>query len=479
MGPRLNHRDYTVAWIAVLPIEAEAALGVLDKRHEGQFESVQGDDYIYIGGEINGHNVVVATNPAGQNYGVGSAAALASQIKARFPNIRFALLVGVAAGLPNLSAGDPGKHRDIRLGDVLVSVPDKDGSGIIHYDLGRDTEEGFLHNGRSAESPAIVRSAIGNIQLTQKRPFRTGNQMARHLANLQSSMSESTFECPSQEGDQLYVSFNAGSTTSANPQIFRQPREELERSRVWYGNIGSGNSVVKHAKRRDELRDMHDLIGLEMEAAGVANILPVGVIRGVCDYGDANKGKTWQPYAAAVAAVYAKGILCAITMQTSQTIVAQKTPVVKGKPVYYGPSSVWCILARSDWITLIVIAFLILLSSLVWVCAYFLYSLLTWDRHPTCTLAGTLRSYRRTCRSPSCAGVIGSHAFGAKWAEKSRSHRSGRHWQESTGSGVRLSHTSASAVMLYHLDSRHKPRKLRARLSPGWTGFERSSDHGC
>ena len=86
-GPRLNYDGYSIAWIAVLPIEAEAALGVLDKKHEGQFESVPGDDYIFIGGEISGHHVVVATWPADQNYGVGSAAALANQVKARFPRI--------------------------------------------------------------------------------------------------------------------------------------------------------------------------------------------------------------------------------------------------------------------------------------------------------------------------------------------------------------------------------------------------------
>jgi nucleoside phosphorylase len=144
MADHLIHDDYTIAWIAVLPIEAEAALGMLDKQHQGQFESVRGDDYIYIGGEINGHNVVVATWPAGQNYGVGATAALVNQVKARFTNIWFALLVGVAAGIPNLAPKDPRQRRDIRLGDVLVCVPDKANSGIVHYDLGKDTEAGFL-----------------------------------------------------------------------------------------------------------------------------------------------------------------------------------------------------------------------------------------------------------------------------------------------------------------------------------------------
>ena len=343
MGSRLNHHDYTVALIAVLPIEAEAALGVLDKRHEGHFESERGDDYIYVGGEVNGHNVVVATNPAGQNYGVGSAAALASQIKARFPNIWFALLVGVAAGLPNLSPRDPSKYRDIRLGDVLVSIPDKDGSGIVHYDLGRHTEEGFLPNGRAAESPTIVRAAIGNIHLIQKSSFRTGSQLAGHLADLQSSLGEHKFMCPSQDGDHLHVSRDADSASTASSQILRQPREELERTKVWYGNIGSGNSVVRNAKRRDELRNRYDLIGLEMEAAGVANILPVGVIRGVCDYGDAQKGKEWQPYAAAVAAVYAKGILRAIVISAgaTQAVTTQSTPATTGKRLRRGLPNLW------------------------------------------------------------------------------------------------------------------------------------------
>ena len=39
------------------------------------------------------------------------------------------------------------------------------------------------------------------------------------------------------------------------------------------------------------------------------NRIPVGVIRGVCDYGDLRKNKEWQPYAAAMAAAYAKAVL--------------------------------------------------------------------------------------------------------------------------------------------------------------------------
>ena len=308
MGRILKFEDYTVAWIAVLPIEAEAALGMLDNVHDGQFETVRGDDYIYIGGDINRLNVVIATWPEGQNYGVGSAAALVNQVKARFSNIWFALLVGVAAGLPNLSPKLPPKYRDIRLGDVLVCVPEKESVGIVHYDHGKDTEEGFFPNGRQSETPAIVRSAIGNIKLTKEKPFKSGNEFSRYLTALQEKDEDGKFLCPSQQDDQLFE-YIIDEDKQTQKLVKRDPRDEFELTKVWYGRIGSGNSLMRNPRRRDELRDKYDLIGLEMEAAGIMNTLPTGVIRGVCDYGDAQKNKDWQPYAAAVAAAYAKGVL--------------------------------------------------------------------------------------------------------------------------------------------------------------------------
>jgi hypothetical protein len=79
--------NYTVAWIAPLEIETQAALHMLDERHEGGFPVNRGDDCILYAGKMCGHNIMIATFPAGQEYGTGSAAALASQIKRFFPNL--------------------------------------------------------------------------------------------------------------------------------------------------------------------------------------------------------------------------------------------------------------------------------------------------------------------------------------------------------------------------------------------------------
>lgn len=125
----------------------------------------RGDEYVFHVGDISGHNIVIATLPAGQEYGTGSAAALAGQIKKFFPNLWFGLLVGVAAGLPKLFGT---RTRDVRLGDVLVALHEGDSAGLVTYDLGKETrKDGYqlLRFGHVlATTETIVRSAIGSIK---------------------------------------------------------------------------------------------------------------------------------------------------------------------------------------------------------------------------------------------------------------------------------------------------------------------------
>jgi len=301
----LDFEHYTVAWIAPLEIEAQAALYMLDHKHQGSFTTNQGDDYLYTAGDINGHNVIIATFPGDHDYGVVSAAALASQVKKSFPNLWFGLLVGVAAGLPNLSRKPP---RDIRLGDVLVGFGEGGSAGLVSYSLGKETSKGFelLHYGAQAKTETVVRSAIGSIKY--HAPI-DGNVFLQYYESIKDkNHSNGTFADPGQGSDQLYQTVDDDNGLVIK-LVERPLRPPSERTKVWYGSIGSGDKLMKNAQKRDELRDKFNLIGLEMEAAGAMNTIPVGVIRGVCDYGDAQKNKEWQPYAAAIAAAYAKALL--------------------------------------------------------------------------------------------------------------------------------------------------------------------------
>lgn len=299
----LDPKDYTVAWIAPLEIEAQAGLHMLDERHRGRFPVGRGDDYVFHAGSMCGHNIVIATLPAGQEYGTGSAAALASQVKKFFPNLWFGLLVGVAAGLPDLSRNPA---RDIRLGDVLVGLPDGESAGLVAYDLGKETEDGFqplrLGHALAATEP-IIRSAIGSIKL--EAPNDAQIFLPYYEAIRNNEHATGTFADPGQECDRLYLASEDGT----DGMVERAHRPEAKRTRAWYGPIGSGEKLLKNAQKRNELRDKYGVIGLEMEAAGTMNRIAVGVIRGVCDYGDKHKNKEWQPYAAAMAAAYAKAVL--------------------------------------------------------------------------------------------------------------------------------------------------------------------------
>ena len=81
---------------------------------------------------------------------------------------------------------------------------------------------------------------------------------------------------------------------------------------VHYGLIASGNRVMRDGVTRQRLQQELDVICFEIEAAGLMDGFPRPVIRGICDYADTHKDKRWQPYATAVAAAYAKELLCVI-----------------------------------------------------------------------------------------------------------------------------------------------------------------------
>lgn len=317
----LDPNDYTIAWIAPLPIEAQAAMYMLDKRHTGGFPLGPGDDYVFKAGEMCGHNVIIATLP--REYGTGAAAALASQIKKFFPNLWFGLLVGVAAGLAHPS-------RDIRLGDVLVATPKGDLPALVAYDLGKDTANGFqlLKSGHVlVPTEQVVESAIGAINLEfpeEEKIFRPFYETIKNKVHR-----EGTFQDPGQEKDKLYAVDEHGTATV----VPRESRTDDDRTRVWYGPIGSGDKLIKNSQSpvRRELRDKYGVIGLEMEAAGTMNRIAVGVIRGVCDYADEFKNKEWQSYAAAMAAAYAKAVLEHIPPKkaVAQTVATPAAPSAK------------------------------------------------------------------------------------------------------------------------------------------------------
>jgi nucleoside phosphorylase len=75
------------------------------------------------------------------------------------------------------------------------------------------------------------------------------------------------------------------------------------------GTVASGDMVMGPGSHRDKVAKRKNVIAFEMEGAGLWDSLLTIVIKGVRDYADSHKGRSWKPYAAASAAVCMKAFL--------------------------------------------------------------------------------------------------------------------------------------------------------------------------
>ncbi|CAH0047168.1 unnamed protein product [Clonostachys solani] len=340
----MTHGDYTVGWVCALPKEQTAATAMLDETHPDLPKPLN-DSNTYTLGRIGKHDVVIACLPKGQ-IGTNSAATVATQMIRTFSSIRIGLMVGIGGGIPS----------KVRLGDVVVGTPSGQFSGVVQWDFGKAHEGGtFERTGSLNSTPASLGTALTKLETKHdlegskipeyldgfKRkwpdyaskhlrsdalidPFDTVNRShdtsKRWLAVFSMMWASLLVILRYLSGSQTFPVLNNTTRQVENsplPAVDREQRRPGE-VRVHHGLIASGNQVIKDAILRDKLNK--DLGGhvycVEMEAAGLMNNFPCVVIRGICDYADAQKNKTWQEYAALVAAAFAKELL--VNVQTSE-----------------------------------------------------------------------------------------------------------------------------------------------------------------
>jgi nucleoside phosphorylase len=306
MARQLCREDYTVGWVCALPVELAAAQEMLDEEHPDlEHDAADNDENLYALGSIGGHNVAIACLPAGR-IGNNPAATVATQMRATFKGIRFGLMVGIGGGVPSAEA-------DIRLGDVVVSQPHGTFGGVVQYDSGKTTTSGFERTGSLNAPPQILLAAVARVQASQ---LRGRSKLSKHVSKIGRIP---MFQRQKAGPDVLFEAaydHEGGHTCdkcSTDRQEARQPRDGEEEVVVHYGTIASGNQIIKNAAQRDKVSDeLGRVLCFEMEAAGLMNSFPCLAIRGICDYADSHKNKTWESYAAGTAAAYAKEVLSVI-----------------------------------------------------------------------------------------------------------------------------------------------------------------------
>ncbi|GKZ22050.1 hypothetical protein AbraIFM66951_004912 [Aspergillus brasiliensis] len=311
--------DYTVGLFCPLVIEARAMQNMLDEIH-----SKTGSIGVrYILGKLSGHNVVLATLPF-TSRGKVSMAIAAGQMKHEFPNMAHLLLVGLGGGIPSASA-------DIRLGDVVVSVPTGTHPGVVQYDSGKVHTTHFERTGCLLPPPEEWLLAISKMQVDN--PVVSGN-LAQSITDLQERCGRGEFRRPSPNTDRLFLSTydhptgQATCTSCSRSQVVnRRQRRDATKPVVHYGLILTTDTVIRNANARDRAaKAVGGAICFDMEAAAMMSHYSCLVIRGICDYADSHKNDVWHPYAAAAAAAMAKEILRHIEPTTPKSLTQQTPP---------------------------------------------------------------------------------------------------------------------------------------------------------
>ncbi|RDW72400.1 uncharacterized protein DSM5745_07572 [Aspergillus mulundensis] len=274
--------------------------------HETPVERNPSDNNAYTLSRIGPHNIVIASLPAGI-YGESPAATVAAQMLSTFPSIRIGLLVGIGGGIPS-------EQHDIRLGDVVVSRPEKDVGAVVQFDRGKRLGHGrFIRTGSLNKPPSVLLNALGELE--------ADHELGE--SKMLSYMEEMTEKYPKMRTEYSYqgkandVLFKSGyehpedrptCNECDHEQIAHRP-ERNPNPLTYFGIIASSNQVVKDSVPRDRLGRELGAICFEMEAAGLMDNFPCIVVRGISDYADSHKNKQWQRYAAATAAAYAKELL--------------------------------------------------------------------------------------------------------------------------------------------------------------------------
>jgi nucleoside phosphorylase len=313
MPTKLSHGDYTVAIISALWFETAACRGMLEETHT-RLRAQPGDHNAYTLGKIEGHNVVLACLPG--TSGNTAASKTSTNLMRTFPGIKTLLLVGIGGGVAGSTEAAILK-RDLRLGDIVVAMPtNKLSHGLVEYDLGRETEDGFERKGFLTPPPELLRSTA----LHMRSDNGLQSQIAEHIKSMKDP--EDEFQRPATDTDTLFIERISGDgNTNTSEPLARPPRKNTN-PKVHYGLIATGDTVVKSTESQkkfvNRLAQEGDVLCFEMEAAGVATSHPCFVIRGICDYADSHKNKDWQYYAAAAAAAYAKELLLNLDVEDVQ-----------------------------------------------------------------------------------------------------------------------------------------------------------------
>ncbi|KAL2829430.1 purine and uridine phosphorylase [Aspergillus cavernicola] len=296
---------YQIAWICSNHIEMLPASEMLDREFgEPQIPLKTDKEYAMTLGIMGNHKIVIL-NLLTEENGDECGSALVAELLAKFPQIRFGVMVGVGAGIPDYE-GD--EVRDIRVGDVVVGSYKADDGGVFVY----DGWEPYTILGTFNAPPRCLRPAVVGLQT------RRGECMSRVSARINNMLEKrahmaKTWRRPDATTDLLYRSGydkDDGGICSGWKEAQEVSRRDWERRStidpfIHCGGIAISSESVEDGRTRDRIHSIYpQVFCLDNDLSGVETGFPCLVIRGISNYADTHRNGEWLRYAAAAAAAF-------------------------------------------------------------------------------------------------------------------------------------------------------------------------------
>ncbi|KAI9037068.1 NACHT nucleoside triphosphatase [Aspergillus affinis] len=326
----VDRNVFSIAIICALREESDAVEATFDHFFEDDellYNKVAGDLNTYTFGQIGLHHVVLAYMPG---MGKANSASLTASFRASFPLVRLGLVVGICGGVPYGA-------DEIFLGDVIIST------GVVQTDFGRQYTHQIIRKDTLEDNLARPNAEIRAF-LHQLRGWRARRKfqqnVSKNISKICGKEGFGSWTSPGAENDKLYradyghihrgsgvcstcappgerdlVACDSARTTSCallkcdETQLIQRKYRTDNLPAIHFGRIASSDQVIKSAPDRDRIAKQEEVLGFEMEGAGVWDNLPTIIVKGVCDYADSHKNKKWQKYASVTAASCAKALL--------------------------------------------------------------------------------------------------------------------------------------------------------------------------
>ena len=157
------------------------------------------DANLYLLSKIGSYNIVIACLPI-EKTGTVSAAIVAKDILYSFKAIRFGLIVSISSSAPYYSVADDDKAdrgdsededsedddskdiRDIRLGDIVISLYSKSTEAIVQYKFRKSVQGGeFIYTRTLNKLPNIV---LGAVTILQNQYRYKGYKISEYLSKM-------------------------------------------------------------------------------------------------------------------------------------------------------------------------------------------------------------------------------------------------------------------------------------------------------